>query len=243
MLEEKNILVNAIERMGLEICCARVEKILKFLDMVWQHNKKVNIVGTGDRSGILIRHIIDSLSLLKIKNELIGQNGGKKVIDIGTGAGFPGLVLSIVLEEHLFYLLDSNGKKVDFIGSVLRELDIRNAKIIHDRAEASARDEAFRETFDLVLSRAVSRLNILLEITIPFCKINGRIVYYKSKKVFEEIANSSNKIKLLGGRIEGLREIEVPGLEGYRAFLVIQKLKKTPEKYPRNYAKMMRELL
>ncbi|MBN2073275.1 MAG: 16S rRNA (guanine(527)-N(7))-methyltransferase RsmG [Actinobacteria bacterium] len=243
MLEEKEILINALKEMSIRVCGPHIKKLLKYLDIIWRYNKDINMVGTKDRKGILVRHMLDSLSLLKLKEYILGQGRGKRIIDVGTGAGFPGMVLSIVLEEHFFYLLDSNRKKIDFISTALKYLDIKNTRIICERSEIAAKDKLYRETFDLVLARAVSKMNILTEISIPFCRINGKIVYYKSKKVSVEIAENTKKILLLGGRVEDLREIDVPYLEGYRAFLIIEKIKRTPVKYPRYFARIIKQPL
>jgi 16S rRNA (guanine527-N7)-methyltransferase len=236
ILEEKKLLSEYLEKLGINNEVEKIEKINKYLELVWQKNKVFNLIGTKRKEDIFIRHILDSLSILSIKEFREGVFRGKKIIDIGTGGGLPGILLAIILTESKIFLVDKSKKKNDFLKETIRILDLKNIIVINDRAEELSRKKDFRENFDIVIARAVTKFNILLEMTIPFCTINGKIIFYKSKKVFEEIKEHGEAIPKLGGAFEELCDVEVPSLEGFRVFLILKKEKRTPLKYPRNFA-------
>lgn len=213
-----------------------IDKTIAYLELLYEKNKVINLTGTKEKEDIFIRQILDSLSILDGNILKHGELEGKKIIDIGTGAGLPGILLSIFLTESEIYLLDKSRKKTNFLRETSEKLQLGNIKILTDSAEELSRKKDFREKFDIVIARAVTKLNILLELTIPFCNINGKIIFYKSKKVFEETKDHGEAISKLGGAVEGLYEVRVPNLEGFRAFLVLRKEKRTPLKYPRNFA-------
>jgi len=168
---------------------------------------------------------------------------GKRLLDIGTGAGLPGILLSILLPESEIILLDKSMKKSSFLKESLEILELNNASVLTGRAEELSRKKQYRENFDIVTARAVTKFNILMELAIPFCNINGKIIFYKSKKVFEEIKEHGKAISMLGGEFEELVTVDVPGLEGFRAFLIINKGKRTLLKYPRNFAQIKKNPL
>ena len=230
----------------LEICFSdkQLKALERYLDMVYEYNKKFNLTGTKDKEGILVRHILDSIALIKFKEELFGINGnGYKVLDVGTGAGLPGIPLSIMMENMVFYLLESSSKKINFLEAVIKEINLKNIVLLKGRAEQLARETGYREVFNIVVSRAVAKFNILIELTIPFCRINGKIIFYKSKEVESEIKRSKDSISKLGGRIDNLLEVRVPDLNEFRSFLVIEKIKDSPKIYPRNFNIIMKKSL
>lgn len=230
----------------LEICFSdkQLKALEGYLDMVYEYNKKFNLTGTKDKEGILVRHILDSIALIKFKEELFGINGnGYKVLDVGTGAGLPGIPLSIMMENMVFYLLESSSKKINFLEAVIKEINLKNIVLLKGRAEQLARETGYREVFNIVVSRAVAKFNILIELTIPFCRINGKIIFYKSKEVESEIKRSKDSVSKLGGRIDNLLEVRVPDLNEFRSFLVIEKIKDSPKIYPRNFNIIMKKSL
>ena len=234
-----NILKSSLKEFGIDLSSNQVILIKKYLDMVYEYNKTTNLIGTKKKEDILIRHFLDSISILKYKKDIFDSKGNtEKILDVGTGAGLPGMLLSILLNNRLFYLLDKNGKKIEFINLITRQLKLENVRILKGRAEELARESLHREKFDIVLSRAVARFNILCELIIPFCRINGKIIFYKSIKIFDEIKESIKAIQRLGGKVESLREVKVPHLKEFRAFLIIKKIKKTPDQYPRKLKKI-----
>jgi len=238
-LDIDNILKLSLKELGINFSEAQLSLVKEYLNLVYKHNKKFNLIGTKDKEGILIRHILDSISILKYKKYLFyNTDNVEKVLDVGTGAGLPGVILSIFLRDKLFYLLDKTLKKINFLNLLVKELKLENIRIIRGRAEELAKENLYRENFDIVLARAVASFNILSELIIPFCRINGRIIFYKSKNIFNELAAHREVISKLGGKADNLLEVKVPYLDEYRAFLIIKKAKKSPDAYPRNFKKI-----
>ena len=233
---QKKVLYEYLGKTGISNDNEKIDKVISYLEIVYEKNKVINLIGTKEKEDIFIKHILDSLSIFYIKVMREGEHQEKKIIDIGTGGGLPGILLAIFLPESKIFLVDKSKKKTDFLRETIKALDIKNIIVITDRAEELLRKAGFREKFDIVIARAVTKFNILLELAIPFCTINGKIIFYKSKKVFEEIKEHSEAISKLGGEFEELYDVEVPDLEGFRTFLILKKEKRTPLKYPRNFA-------
>jgi 16S rRNA (guanine527-N7)-methyltransferase len=178
------------------------------------------------------------------QNQGLGWNDpGLKILDIGTGGGLPGIPLSILMEEAEVTLLEKTGKKTEFLSLAVKDLSLGNVTVLTGRAEELGRMDKWRENFSVVTARAVTKFNILLEIAIPFCNINGKIIFYKSKKVFSEIEASGDAISTLGGRVEDLTEVHIPGLNEFRALLFIGKVKNTPMRYPRRFSQIKKRPL
>ena len=238
------ILRESLADFGIGFSQDRVGILEKYLNLVYEYNQKFNLIGTKDKKGILIRHVLDSISILKYE-KMIFNNGDqvRKVLDLGTGAGLPGALLSIFLKDKTFYLLDKTLKKINFLNMMVEKLGFKNVRVIRGRAEELGNEAQYRETFDIILARAVASLNILSELTIPFCRINGKIIFYKSKKIFSELESNREVIPKLGGKVDNLLEVEVPYLNEYRTFLVIKKVFKSPVIYPRTYNKIIKKPL
>jgi len=243
ILEQKKMLYEYLGKTGINNDSGKIDKVSSYLEIVYEKNKVINLIGTKEKKDIFIKHILDSLSIFNLKVLSKGEHPGKKIIDIGTGGGLPGILLAIFLPESKIFLIDKSKKKTDFLRETIKALDLENIRVITDRAEELSRKVGFREKFDIVIARAVTKFNILLELAIPFCTINGRIIFYKSKKVFEEIKEHSEAISKLGGEFEELYDVEVPDLEGFRTFLILKKGKRTPLKYPRNFAQIKKKPL
>ncbi len=243
ILEQRKVLCEYLGEAGINNDREKIDKAAKYLELVCEKNKVINLIGTKKKEDIFIRHILDSLSIFNIKILSEGVHREKRIIDIGTGGGLPGMLIAIFLPESKIFLVDKSKKKTGFLRETIEALDLRNITVITDRAEELSRKAGFREKFDIVIARAVTKFNILLELAIPFCIINGKIIFYKSKKVFEEIKEHSEAISKLGGEFEELYDVEVPDLEGFRTFLILKKEKRTPLKYPRNFAMIRRKPL
>jgi len=235
-LEQKKFLDKYLLKIGINNDSSKIDKIFEYLKLVYEKNKVINLIGTKEKEEIFIKHILDSLSIFNIELLREDKLKGKKIIDIGTGGGLPGILLAIFLPESEIYLLDKSKKKTIFLRETTEALELKNTIIITDRAEELSREAGFREKFDIVIARAVARFSILLELAVPFCNIHGKIIFYKSKKVFEEIKEHSETISKLGGEFKKLYDVEVPDLERFRTFLILNKVKRTPLKYPRNFA-------
>jgi len=243
-LESHNILESSLKELGVCFSDTQLKLLKGYLDMVYEHNKKFNLTGTKDREAILVRHILDSVALMKYREELAGISGkGSRVLDVGTGAGLPGIPLSIIMENAMFYLLESSSKKINFLEAVIKEMNLKNTVILKGRAEQLAREKDHREAFDIVVSRAVAKFNILIELTIPFCRINGKIIFYKSKEAESEVRASKVSVLKLGGRVDNLLEVKVPNLDEFRSFIVVKKIKESPAIYPRNFNRIMKKPL
>ena len=224
MENEKKYFEELLTKSSIEVNDEAKGKMLDFLELLYEKNQVMNLTAIRDKEGMLEKHFIDSLLLTKvIKDE------EKSFIDVGTGAGFPGLVLAIFYPEKNFLLVDSVRKKIEFINEVIEKLGLENVKTSFERAEELIKDK--RETFDVALCRGVANLRIILEYMIPFIKINGR--FLPQKLNLNEVEESVNALKLLGSTIEEIHKFNLPKCGDERIILEIVKNKKTHEKYPR----------
>jgi 16S rRNA (guanine527-N7)-methyltransferase len=238
----KNILRDYLTEMEVVFNDDLILKILTLLDEIYSFNITTNIVGSKQKEDIFFRHILDCISIFNLKPEFNQESlTNKKILDLGTGAGLPGLLFSILLNNSQIVLLEKQQKKVKFLLSMIANLDLKNTVVISSPAEYLAKDKGYREIFDICVGRAVSKINILLELIIPFCKINGKIFLYKSRKVFLEAEKNMEKLGKLGADINRIAEIRVPFLDEYRAILILDKKTKTPDKYPRDFSIIKKE--
>ncbi len=225
----KIILKNEISNMGLEINDKQLNKYYMFYKTLTEWNKKINLTAIVEENEIIEKHFIDSLLPL-IKNKCLFKGN---LIDIGSGAGFPGIPIKILKNDINMTLIDSTRKKVDFINEIIKKIELKNSTAVHARAEDLAKDNMFREKFDLVLSRAVAPLNILLEYCMPYVKKNGIMIAYKSKDYQDELDKSKNALKKLGGELMEVEIEKLPINNIYRSLIYIKKIKNTPKEYPR----------
>jgi len=228
-LEFNNELENAFNSIGKELTEEQKEKFYKYYTFLVEWNNKMNLTAITDMEGVIYKHFLDSLSIVKVAglNNLVSA----KIIDIGTGAGFPGIPLKIVFPDTEVLLLDSLNKRITFLNEVIGQLGLEKISCIHGRAEEFSRKAEYREQYDIAVSRAVARLNSLCELCIPFVKSGGNFVSYKASKAYEEIEEAKNAISLLGGKLEVSTELILNKEE--RVLVNIKKIKATPTKYPR----------
>ncbi len=239
---EQSVMRNYVKSLGLSPDDSALEKVQTYLDLLFEYNRNVNLVGTKIREEILTRHFFDCLSIfvyLNRKNTKIIKTD--KVLDIGTGAGLPGILLAIFLSNSQIFLLDSKNKAVNFLKIVINAIKLDNVEILSGRAEEIAHAAEYREKFDIVVSRAFAKTSILTEIAVPFCKVGGRTIMYKSKNLQEELYSAEEIINIVGAKIEDIVEVTVPRLDEYRALLVLKKIIPTIYKYPRKYGKIITE--
>lgn len=207
----------------------QLNQFQKFYEMVIDWNAKINLTAITDEKEFAIKHVMDSLTLWDEER----FSGVKKVLDVGTGAGFPAIPLKIFKPNLEIFLLDSLSKRVEFLKKVAAELNFEKVTCIHGRAEDLARQNNFRESFDLVTARAVARLNIISEYCLPFVKIGGTFAALKGKQFQEEVAEAENAVKILGGGNIICVEKTLPEIPDIRAVIYIDKKKSAPKKFPR----------
>lgn len=234
----KNLLQNYIKDYKITLMENQYEQFQKYFELLAEWNEKMNLTAITDESGVALKHFADSLSLLNFVD--IPQNSS--LADVGTGAGFPGVVLKIARPDIKLTLIDSLNKRLVFLGEVCAQLDIE-AELIHSRAEDGARDEKLRESFDFAVSRAVARMNVLSEYCLPYVKVGGAFCAMKGAQANEEFKESLNAINTLGGKLENKYFFELPENGGERAIAVVRKVRNTPQKYPRQSGKIKAKAL
>lgn len=234
----KDLLQNYIKDYKITLTENQYEQFQKYFELLAEWNEKMNLTAITDESGVALKHFADSLSLLNFVD--IPQNSS--LADVGTGAGFPGVVLKIARPDIKITLIDSLNKRLVFLGEVCAQLGIE-AELIHSRAEDGARDEKLRESFDFAVSRAVARMNVLSEYCLPYVKVGGAFCAMKGAQANEEFKESLNAINTLGGKLEKKYFFELPENGGERAIAVVRKVKNTPQKYPRQSGKIKAKAL
>lgn len=234
----KDLLLNFIKDYKITLTENQYEQFQKYFELLVEWNEKMNLTAITDESGVALKHFADSLSLLNFVD--IPQNS--TLADVGTGAGFPGVVLKIARPDIKLTLIDSLNKRLVFLNEVCSQLGI-DAELIHSRAEDGARDEKLRESFDFVASRAVARMNVLSEYCLPYVKVGGAFCAMKGAQANEEFKESLNAINTLGGKLENKYFFELPENGGERAIAVVRKVRSTPQKYPRQSGKIKAKAL
>jgi 16S rRNA (guanine527-N7)-methyltransferase len=223
------IFESKLNELGITLTDMQKQQFVKFYELLVEWNKVMNLTGITEYEEVNEKHFVDSLSIVKA----IDISKVESVIDVGTGAGFPGIPLKIAFPHLKVVLLDSLNKRIKFLDTVVKELELNDIKTIHGRAEDFAKQSDYREQFDLCVSRAVANLATLSEYCVPYVKKDGLFVPYKSGEIEEEIEQSKKAIHVLGGKIENVVKFQLPGTEIGRSFVKIYKLQNTSKKYPR----------
>ncbi len=215
------------EKYGIEISDEKFNKFEKYYNLLIEYNNKFNITAITEKKDVFIKHFIDSLLCIK-------KIGCGKMIDIGSGGGFPALPIKIMRDDLDLTLLEATGKKCLFLETVVKELDLKNVTVLNGRAEDFAKNPKYRENFDICTARAVARLNTLCEYTLPFVKVGGTFIAFKGE-ASEELKEGENAIKILGGKSEFVDNLYLE--DAKRDIIFIKKIKETPSKYPRGNGK------
>lgn len=227
-IEEFSKLMNSYgKEISIEFSNIQIEKFYKYMNLLIEWNEKINLTAITAPKEIIIKHFIDSLTILKdIKDK-------NTLVDVGTGAGFPGIPLKIMNEEIKITLLDSLNKRINFLNEVIKELDLKNIETIHSRVEEAGKNKKYRESFDIATARAVANLATLSEYMLPLVKVGGKSICMKGSEVSDEIKDSKKAISVLGGQVESINNFKLPKSDMTRNIVIIKKIKNTPNKYPR----------
>ena len=223
----KNKICELLQEINIEITEEKIKKFYNYMNLLLEWNEKINLTAITEENDIILKHFVDSLTVYKY----IGEN--KEVIDIGTGAGFPGIPLAILNNKNEFTLLDSLNKRINFLSDIKEKLSLENITNIHARAEEFGQNKKYREKFDIAVSRAVANLSTLAEYLLPMVKIGGKAICMKGSNIEDELKDAEFAIYEFGGKIILRDEFYLPKSDITRNILVIEKIKNTPLKYPR----------
>lgn len=228
-VRNNQVLINGLEKWNIQIDQKQQEQLEAYYDLLIEWNSFMNLTGITEYEEVLVKHFLDSLALFREKS----YKAKLSLLDMGTGAGFPGIPLKIVYPDIKVTLVDSLNKRIKFLDEVISKLELHDIIAIHARAEELARKEEYREQYDMVVSRAVARTVSLAEFCIPYVKVGGYFIPYKSGNIQEELEEAQHAIKVLGGKYEGILDFELPNSDMQRTLIYIKKIKTTPKAYPR----------
>ena len=229
MERETAYIIDEMHKLGISLTEQQSEQLYEYYRLLVEWNSFMNLTGITEFSEVVQKHFVDSLSIVKVKN----MNDVDNLIDVGTGAGFPGLPLKIVFPHLKVTLLDSLNKRIDFLNAVIEKTGLTGIETIHGRAEDFAKPGLKREIYDLCVSRAVANLATLSEYCLPYVKIGGEFSPYKSGEVADELQDAKSAVFLLGGKVESCENFDLPGSDIHRSLVRIKKVGGCPKKYPR----------
>mgnify|MGYP004687228001 FL=1 len=225
--EFKKIMIFYGEKIDIKFTEEQLNQFYEYMNLLLEWNEKINLTAITAPNEVILKHFIDSLTI----NKYIKENS--TLADVGTGAGFPGIPLKILRPDLKITLVDSLNKRINFLNEVINKLNLVNIETVHSRIEDFGKDKKYRESFDFVTARAVANLAVLSEYLLPIAKVGGQCVCMKGSSVEEELSNGKNAIKVLGGKIKNIDEFVLPDSDMSRNVIIIDKIKNTPNKYPR----------
>ena len=232
------LLFEEAKKFNINLNDEQLKKFSVYMDFLLEYNSHTNLTTIIDPNEIMIKHFLDSIVL----NKFVEIPKNAKIIDVGTGAGFPGVPMKIFREDINLTLVDSLNKRIKFLNLLMEKTNLK-AEIIHCRAEELSHNNKYREKYDFAVSRAVAPLNVLCEYCLPYVKVDGFFIALKGSNVDEEIQNSQQAIKFLGDKIKKIEAFELPENKGFRNILIIEKIKEISKKYPRSNAKISKSPL
>jgi len=225
-------LIEGAGKLGIELNVAQVEQFKLYYQELIEWNRKFNLTTITDYQEVQLKHFLDSITIMSVLTEEEVRKPDFSIIDIGTGAGFPGVPLKILFSKSRLVLLDSRAKKVAFLRHITQKLELESVEVIHGRAEEIARLPLYREQFALAISRAVAQLSTLVELALPFCRVGGKFVAWKKGEISQEIDKAIKAVELLGGKLNQTKNLEIEGLSE-RYLVIVDKISPTSDKYPR----------
>ena len=223
----KNKMIELSKKINIDITDEQLEKFYRYMELLLEWNEKINLTAITEVDEVILKHFIDSMTVLKYLKD------DESIIDVGTGAGFPGIPIAIMKQKEKITLLDSLNKRINFLNEVCNELRIDNVKTYHGRAEEYGNNKEHREKYDIAVSRAVANMTTLVEYLLPFVKVGGICICMKGNEIEEELEQAKYAIKELGGKIEKIERFNLPNSDMERNIIVITKTKETPNRYPR----------
>ena len=238
-MSREDILIQAAKELDIMLSDEQVSQFIRYYEILVEWNSFMNLTGITEYDEVVVKHFIDSLLIVKT----FDLSSIKSLIDIGTGAGFPGIPLKIIYPDIKVVLLDSLNKRIKFLNEVISQLGLTKIETIHGRAEDFGRDKNYREKFDLCVSRAVANLATLSEYCIPFVKKEGYFIPFKSGKIADEVEEAKKAVKILGGKLEEVKPSVLPNTDIERSFVIIHKIDNTKKAYPRSAGKPSKEPL
>lgn len=238
-MSREDILIKAAKELDIILSEEQVSQFIKYYEILVEWNSFMNLTGITEYDEVVVKHFIDSLLIVKA----FDLSSTKSLIDIGTGAGFPGIPLKIIYPDIKVVLLDSLNKRIKFLNEVISQLGLTKIETIHGRAEDFGRDRNYREKFDLCVSRAVANLTTLSEYCIPFVKKEGYFIPFKSGKIADEVEEAKKAVKILGGKLKEVKPSVLPNTDIERSFVIIHKIDSTKKEYPRSAGKPSKEPL
>ena len=228
-----NRLKNLAGQLNILLSDEQIKQFEQYYEMLIETNKVMNLTAITELEDVITKHFLDSIALSYVYEDINDDSKEIHILDLGTGAGFPGIPLKIAFPHLSITLMDSLNKRVKFLQSVIDNIHLDKISAVHGRAEEMARKPQYRQQFDLCVSRAVANLSTLNEYCLPFVKTGGRFISYKASNIEEEVNESKNAIKILGGNLSDVKELELPFSDIKRTFVFIDKIKDTPKGYPR----------
>jgi 16S rRNA (guanine527-N7)-methyltransferase len=226
-------LIAGAGKLGIELNARQVRQFELYYQELIEWNKKINLTAITDYSSVQVKHFLDSLTITLVLPDKDVENQDFNIIDIGTGAGFPGVPLKILFSQPRLVLIEPTTKKTAFLHDIIHKLELENVEVLNSRAEEAAHSPLYRERFSLVLSRAVALLPTLVELTLPFCQIGGRFIAQKKGEVDRELSRAGKAIATLGGELDQIKKIGLDEFNDERYLVIIDKIYPTPNKYPR----------
>ncbi len=228
-----NKLIEGAGKLGIKLTTRQIKQFELYYRELIEWNKKSNLTAITDYSSVQVKHFLDSLTITPALSEKEVGRPDFNIIDIGTGAGFPGVPLQILFPQAKLVLIEPTTKKTAFLHYITSKLELENVEVLNSRAEEAAHLPLYREQFALVLSRAVALLPTLVELTLPFCRIGGKFIAHKKGEIDQEINRAEKAIAAMGGKLDQIRKIELDAFDEVRYLIIIDKISHTPSKYPR----------